>query len=109
MPLVSLIGQVIDITPVEQTVEQLPTGQLVKIKFNEQTRSGNTLTQRGVHLKVQDPAGRVVKDVVVAEPRVAGGNEVCARAAQEATAADAPARATRASPAPSTTPPATCA
>jgi RTX calcium-binding nonapeptide repeat (4 copies) len=89
VPLVSLNGQVIDITPVEQTVEQLPTGRLVKIKFNEQTRSGNTLTQRAVHLEVQDPAGRVVKDVVVAEARVAGGSEVCDRAAQEATSADA--------------------
>ena len=76
VPLVSLNGQVIDITPVEQTVEPLPTGQLVKIRFNEQTRSGNTLTQRAVHLEVQDPAGRVVKDVVVAEARVAGGSEV---------------------------------
>jgi hypothetical protein len=37
---------------------------------------------------VQDPAGRVVKDVVVAEARVAGGSEVCDRAAQEATAAE---------------------
>jgi hypothetical protein len=36
---------------------------------------------------VQDPAGRIVKDVVVAEARVAGGGEVCDRAAQEATAA----------------------
>jgi len=87
VPLVSLNGQVINVTPVEQTVEQLPTGQLVKIKFNEQTRSGNTLTQRAVHLEVQDPAGRVVKDIVVAEARVAGGSEVCDRAAQEATAA----------------------
>jgi hypothetical protein len=89
VPLVSLNGQVIDITPVEQTVEKLPTGQLVKIKFNEQTRSGTTLTQRAVHLEVQDPAGRVVKDVVVAESRVTGGSEVCDRAAQEATAAGA--------------------
>jgi hypothetical protein len=35
-----------------------------------------------VHLEVQDPAGRVVKGVVVAEARVAGGSQVCDRAAQ---------------------------
>jgi hypothetical protein len=73
VPLVSLNGHVIDITPVEQTVEQLPTGQVVKIRFNEQTRSRNTLTQR------------------------------------PALTAPSPARATHASPAPSTTPRATCA
>ena len=58
VPPVSLDGQVIDITPVEQTVELLPTGQLVKIRFNEQIRWGNTLTQRAVHLEFRTrPAG----------------------------------------------------
>jgi Ca2+-binding RTX toxin-like protein len=86
VPVVTLNGNAVDISPVEQTLEQLPTGELVKIKFNEQTVSGGVLTQRAVHLEVQDPAGRIVKDVVVAEARVAGGSQVCDRAAQEATA-----------------------
>ena len=45
-------------TQLEQTVERLPTGAVVRIKFNEQTRSGSTLIQRAVHLEVQDPAGQ---------------------------------------------------
>jgi hypothetical protein len=88
VPVVTLGGRTLDITPVEQVVERLPTGALVRIKFNEQTRQGNTLIQRAVHLEVQDPAGRIVKDVVVAEAKVTGGSEVCDRAAQEATAAN---------------------
>jgi RTX calcium-binding nonapeptide repeat (4 copies) len=86
VPVVTLGGRPIDITPVEQVVERLPSGAIVKIRFNEQTRSGTTLTQRAVHLEVQDPAGRIVKDVVVAEAKVSGGSQVCDRAAQEATA-----------------------
>jgi Ca2+-binding RTX toxin-like protein len=86
VPVVTIGGRTLDITPLEQVVERLPTGAIVKIRFNEQTRSGNTLTQRAVHLEVQDPAGRIVKDVVVAEAKVTGGSEVCDRAAQQATA-----------------------
>jgi hypothetical protein len=88
VPVVTLGGRALDVTPVEQIVERLPTGALVRIKFNEQIRSGNTLIQRAVHLEVQDPAGRIVKDVVVAEAKVSGGSEVCDRAAQEETAAN---------------------
>jgi hypothetical protein len=83
VPVATFNGRALDVTPVEQTLEQLPTGELVKIKFNEQTVSGGVLTQRALHLQVQDPAGKVVKDVVVAEARVAGGSQVCDRAAQE--------------------------
>ena len=114
VPIVTFNGQAIDVTPLEQTLEQLPTGELVKIKFNEQTVSGGALTQRAVHLQVQDPAGKVVKDVVVAEARVAGGSQVCDRAAQEdvATGGDGSGDGSghgttptsRASRAPSTTP-----
>jgi len=86
VPVVTLGGRTLDITPLEQIVERLPTGEIVRIRFNEQTRNGNTLTQRAVHLDVQDPLGRVVKDVVVAEAKVSGGSQVCDRAAQEATA-----------------------
>ena len=73
-------------TQAQETVERLPTGAIVRIKFNEQTRSASSLVQRAVHLEVQDPAGRIVKDVVVAEAKVSGGSEVCDRAAQEDTA-----------------------
>ena len=108
-----LDGQVIDITPVEQTVEQLPTGQLVSIKFNEQTRSGNTLDAARRAPRGPGSVGRVVKDVVVAESRVAGGSQVCDRAAQEDTAqaltAGSAARATVHHAAPSTSPRATSA
>ena len=83
VPVATFNGQALDVTLVEQTLEQLPTGELVKIKFNEQTVSGGVLTQRAVHLQVQAPAGKVVKDVVVAEARVSGGSQVCDRAAQE--------------------------
>jgi hypothetical protein len=86
VPLVSFNGQTLNVTPVQQTLDRLPTGEVVKIRFNEQSRAGNTLTQRAVHLEVQDPAGRIVKEVVVAEAKVAGGSEVCDRAAQQATA-----------------------
>ncbi len=86
VPVVTIGGRTLDVTQLEQTVERLPTGAIVRIKFNEQTRSGTTLVQRAVHLEVQDPAGRIVKDVVVAEAKVSGGSQVCDRAAQEDTA-----------------------
>ncbi len=86
VPVVTIGGRTLDVTQLEQIVERLPTGALVRIKFNEQTRSGTTLVQRAVHLEVQDPAGRIVKDVVVAEAKVSGGSQVCDRAAQEDTA-----------------------
>jgi len=86
VPVVTIGGRTLDVTQLEQVVERLPTGALVRIKFNEQTRSGTTLVQRAVHLEVQDPAGRIVKDVVVAEAKVSGGSQVCDRAAQEDTA-----------------------
>ena len=86
----------------------------MKITFNEQTVSGGVLTQRAVHLQVQDPAGKIVKDVVVAEARVAGGSQVCDRAAQEDVANGGDWQRQRRQPAvhpaaPSTTPPATSA
>jgi Ca2+-binding RTX toxin-like protein len=86
VPAVTIGGRTLDVTQLEQTVERLPTRAIVRIKFNEQTRSGTTLVQRAVHLEVQDPAGRIVKDVVVAEAKVSGGSQVCDRAAQEDTA-----------------------
>jgi Ca2+-binding RTX toxin-like protein len=66
-------------------VSQLPTGEIVTIAFNEQIRSGGALTQRAVHVEFRNRLGAVVKEIVVAEARVAGGSEVCDRAAQTAT------------------------
>ena len=68
-------------------MSQLPTGEVVTIAFNEQTRSGGALTQRAVHVEFRNRVGEVVKEIVVAEARVAGGSEVCDRAAQEAAGA----------------------
>jgi Ca2+-binding RTX toxin-like protein len=85
VPIVSINGQGIDTTQVKQTVTTLPTGEVVTTTFNEQTRSGNSLTQRAVHAVFRNQAGQVVRELVAAEARVSGGSEVCNRAAQEAT------------------------
>jgi hypothetical protein len=85
VPTVRINGQEIDTTQVKQTVTTLPTGQIVTTTFNEQTRSGNSLTQRAVHSVFRNQAGEVVRELVAAEARVSGGSEVCNRAAQEAT------------------------
>ncbi len=55
VPVVTIGGRTLDVTQLEQTVERLSTGAIVRIKFNEQTRSGTTLVQRAVHLEVQRP------------------------------------------------------
>jgi hypothetical protein len=83
----SFNGRALNVTLLEQTLEQLPTGEVVRIRFNEQTRSGGALVQRAVHVVLVGELGKVVKEVVVAEAKVAGGREVCDRAAQEDTAA----------------------
>jgi hypothetical protein len=86
VPEVRLNGQSLDTSQPKQTVSELPTGEVVTVTFNEQTRAGGVLTQRAVHVKFRNQAGELVKEIVVAEARVAGGSEVCDRAAQEATA-----------------------
>jgi hypothetical protein len=85
VPEARLNGQELDTSQAKQTVSQLPTGGTVTISFNEQTRSGGVLTQRAVHVEFRDRLGNVVKEIVAAEARVAGGSQVCDRAAQEAT------------------------
>jgi Ca2+-binding RTX toxin-like protein len=87
VPVVRINGQEIDTTQGKQTVTTLPSGEVVTTTFNEQTRSGGTLTQRAVHSVFRNQAGEVVREMVAAEARVSGGSEVCDRAAQEATAA----------------------
>jgi Ca2+-binding RTX toxin-like protein len=83
VPLVRINGQEIDTTQVKQTVTELPSGEVVTTTFNEQTRSGGTLTQRAVHSVFRNQAGEVVREMVAAEARISGGSEVCDRAAQE--------------------------
>jgi hypothetical protein len=85
VPEVRLNGQALDTSKAKQTISELPTGEVVTIAFNEQTRSGGALTQRAVHVEFRNRLGEVVKEIVVAEARVAGGSQVCDRAAQEAT------------------------
>lgn len=84
VPFVSYNGRALDLSVLEQTLERLPTGEVVRIRMNEQARSGNRLVQRAVHVEVVNQLGQVVKEVVVAEAVVSGGSEVCDRAAQEA-------------------------
>jgi hypothetical protein len=85
VPMARINGQDIDTTQVKETVTTLPSGEVVTTTFNEQTRSGNSLTQRAVHSVFRNQAGEVVRELVTAEVRVSGGSEVCDRAAQEAT------------------------
>lgn len=73
-------GQQVDTS--QETVQTLPTGEVVHINYNEQTRTGGTLIVRGVHAEFFNQAGQVVKETVLAEAKVSGGSEVCDRAAQ---------------------------
>jgi hypothetical protein len=76
-------GQTVDPSQAEETVYNLPTGEVVRIRFNEQTRAGNTLTQRAVHAEFFNQAGELIRESAIAEAKVGGGSEVCDRAAQE--------------------------
>lgn len=72
--------QVADTTQVQELT--LPTGEVVRIHYNEQTRSGGTLIVRAIHAEFFNQAGQVVKETVVAEAKLSGGSDVCNRAAQ---------------------------
>ncbi len=76
-------GQTVDPSQAEETVYNLPTGEVVIVRFNEQTRTGSTLTQRAVHVEFFNQAGQLIRETAVAEAKVGGGREVCNRAAQE--------------------------
>ena len=81
--------------PIEQAAQQLaqqlaPLGDVVDLKFDEQVRTGSSLTINALHLKVLSAAGTPVLDVIAgrrerrlqrqasatrrARPRRAGGN-----------------------------------
>ena len=76
-------GQDVDPGQTEETVYNLPTGEVVRVRFNEQTRAGSTLTQRAVHVEFFNAARDLIREVAIAEAKVGGGSEVCDRAAQE--------------------------
>ena len=73
-------GQPVDVS--QEQVETLPTGEVVHIRYNEQTRAGGTLVVRAVHAEFFNQAGQVVRETVIAEAKVSGGSQVCDRAAQ---------------------------
>jgi len=75
-------GQAVDPGQAEETVYDLPTGEVARVRFNEQTRAGATLTQRAVHVEFFDAAGDLIRETAIAEAKVGGGSEVCDRAAQ---------------------------
>ena len=77
-------GQEVDPSAAQETVYNLPTGEVVKVYFNQQTRSGSSLTQRAVHMEFYNQAGELVRETAIAEAKVSGGSQVCDRAAQEA-------------------------
>lgn len=79
---------VADTTQVQELT--LPTGEVVRITYNEQTRTGGTLTVRAIHAEFFNQAGQVVRETVVAEAKVSGGSEVCDRAAQTGGGGDGP-------------------
>jgi hypothetical protein len=76
-------GQTVDPSQAQETIYNLPTGEVVRVRFNEQTRAGSTLTQRAVHVEFFNAAGELIRESAVAEAKVGGGREVCDRAAQE--------------------------
>jgi hypothetical protein len=75
-------GQPVDSTQPETVQTTLPSGEVVHIHYNEQTRTANTLIVRAIHAEFFNQAGQVVRETVVAEAKVSGGSEVCNRAAQ---------------------------
>ncbi|MGZ5321266.1 MAG: calcium-binding protein [Solirubrobacterales bacterium] len=71
---------VADTTQVQELT--LPNNEVVRIHYNEQTRTGGTLIVRAIHAEFFNQAGQVVRETVVAEAKLSGGSEVCDRAAQ---------------------------
>jgi hemolysin type calcium-binding protein len=76
-------GEEVDPSAAQEAVYNLPTGEVVKVYFNRQTRTGSSLIQRAVHMEYYNQAGELVRETAIAESKVSGGSEVCNRAAQE--------------------------
>jgi hypothetical protein len=68
--------------PIEQAAQQLsqqlaPLGDAVDLKFNEQVRTGSSLTINAIHLKVLSAAGAPVLDVVAGQAQTGFAGTVC--------------------------------
>jgi hypothetical protein len=68
--------------PVEQAAQQLaqqlaPLGDAVDLKFDEQIRTGSSLTVNAVHLKVLSAAGTPVLDMISGQAQVGYTGSVC--------------------------------
>jgi hypothetical protein len=68
--------------PIEQAAQQLaqglaPLGDVVDLKFNEQVRTGSSLTINAIHLKVLSAAGTPVLDVIAGQAQTGFAGNIC--------------------------------
>jgi hypothetical protein len=68
--------------PIEQAATQLaqqlaPLGDAVDLKFNEQVRTGSSLTINAIHLKVLSAAGTPVLDVIAGQAQTGFAGTIC--------------------------------
>jgi hypothetical protein len=76
---VTLGGQEV---PIEQAAQQLaqqlaPLGDVVDLKFDEQIRTGSSLTINAIHLKVLSAAGTPVLDMIAGQAQTGFAGSVC--------------------------------
>jgi hypothetical protein len=76
---VTLGGQEVPIADAAQQLAQqlAPLGDAVDLKFDEQIRTGSSLTVNAVHLKVLSAAGTPVLDVVAGQARTGFAGNIC--------------------------------
>ena len=76
---VTLGGQEVPIADAAQQLAQqlAPLGDAVGLKFNEQIRTGSSLTVNAVHLKVLSAAGTPVLDVVAGQAQTGFAGTIC--------------------------------
>jgi hypothetical protein len=76
---VTLGGQEVPIADAAQQLAQqlAPLGDAVDLKFDEQIRTGDSLTVNAVHLKVLSGAGTPVLDLIAGQAHVGHAGSVC--------------------------------
>jgi hypothetical protein len=76
---VTLGGQEVPIADAAQQLAQqlAPLGDAVDLKFDEQIRTGDSLTVNAVHLKVLSGAGTPVLDLIAGQAHVGRAGSVC--------------------------------
>ena len=76
---VTVGGQEVPIADAAQQLAQqlAPLGDAVDLKFNEQIRTGSSLTVNAVHLKVLSAAGTPVLDVVAGQAQTGFAGTIC--------------------------------